>query len=210
MRVKAMKAVLPLTLIAWQVISSPVRAEGAPKIGYVDVKAVATRSNSIQSGVKSAEGKLKVKQDEIESRVRELRDAKKDLDTQRSVMSEDEVKKQERKVQEMRDKVDGMQLDIDKELRRTESEVMGPAVDRIIEAVKRIGKAQGFDLVLTNDIVIYGAETLDLTPVIIQDLDSKAVKAPEPATAEKPAAAQPEKPKETPPTSKSKPKGKSK
>jgi len=37
--------------------------------------------------------------------------------------------------------------------------------------VKKIGKEQGYDVILTNDIVIYGAETLDITPLVVQELD---------------------------------------
>lgn len=162
-----------LMLLAGMMFStgSASAADKAAKIGFVDVKAAATRSTSIQGAVKDAEQKLKLKQEEIEIQIRNYRSARQDLDTRKSVLSEDEVRNQEKKIEDLRDKVDAMQLEIDKELRRTETDIMGPAVDRIIAAVKKIGKEQGYDVILTNDIVIYGAETLDITPLVVQELD---------------------------------------
>lgn len=145
--------------------------EKNPKIGFVDVKAIATRSNSIQSQVKSAEDKLRLKQEELEIHIRDYRNARRDLDAQKSVLSDDETRKRESKVEELRDKIDVMQLEIDKELRRTETDVMGPAVDRIIEAVQTVGREGGYDIIFTKDIVIYGRESYDLTPLVIDRLD---------------------------------------
>lgn len=185
-RIKSIKAfgAVAITLLAMPVLAA---AEGM-KVGFVDVKAVATRSSTVQSAVKGAEDKLRAKQEEMEIHIRDFRSAKNDLETQKSVLSEEESRKKQQKIEDLRDKIDQMQSQIDKELRRTESDVMGPAVDRIIAAVKKIGKEQGYDLILTQDIVIYGSESHDLTPQVVQVLDA----APEPK-AEEPAPAPPAK-----------------
>jgi outer membrane protein len=152
--------------------ASPEAGAAEPlRIGYVDVSRAAARSRSIAATVRAAEDQLKVKQEELELQVRDYRRAQEELIARRSVLSEDVVREEERKVEQMRDKIELLRLDIDKRLRKTESEVMGPAVDRILKAVNDVAKSHGFDMILRSDVVIYGTDTLDITPLVIQELD---------------------------------------
>lgn len=151
--------------------ASAVRAQGAPRIGYVDVSRAAARSKSIAATVRTAEDQLRLKQEELELKVREFRRAEEELASRRSVLSADVIRSEEAKVEKLRDAIELMRLDIDKRLRKTESEVMGPAVDRILQAVNEVARRQGFDLILRSDVVIYGADALDVTPLVIQELD---------------------------------------
>ncbi len=176
------------------ILLSATRSE-AEKVGYVDVKAVATRSSSIQGAVKGAEEKLRVKQEELEIQIRDYRGAQKELEARKSVLTEDEAKKQKQKIEGMRDAIDASQSQIDKELRKTENDVMGPAVERIIAAVQKLGKEQGYDLILTQDIIIYGSPALDLTPQVVRMLDSTPAQ-----SSEESSVAAPESKTETPKT----------
>jgi outer membrane protein len=161
------------TLALMIVAAAPSEADAAEslRIGYVDVSRAAARSRSIAATVRAAEDQLKVKQEELELQVRDYRRAQEDLIGRRSVLSEDVIRAEERKVEQMRDQIELLRLDIDKRLRKTESEVMGPAVDRILKAVNDVARAQGFHLILRSDVVIYGVDTLDITPLVIQELD---------------------------------------
>lgn len=146
-------------------------AQSGPRIGYVDVSRAAARSRTIAATVRAAEDQLKLKQEELELKLRDYRRASQELDSRRSVLSEDVIRSEEKKVEKMRDDIELMRLEIDKSLRKTESDVMGPAVDRILQAVNDVARNQGFDLVLRSDVVIYGADSLDITPLVIQQLD---------------------------------------
>jgi outer membrane protein len=166
-------AVLTLMLCVGFGLAAPdAAAQNSVRIGYVDVSRAAARSKTIAATVKAAEDQLKLKQEELELKLREYRQAQQSLDSRRSVLSGDVVNAEERKVEKMRDAIELMRLDIDKSLRKTESEVMGPAVDRILSAVNEVARKQGFDLILRSDVVIYGADSLDVTPLVIRELDS--------------------------------------
>lgn len=164
-----------LSLVALAVAS----AVGAPaamadtKIGFVDVDLAATRSKSVQASVKSAEDKLRARQEELDGLYRELRRMQDDLKARRSALSAAEVRKQETAIQDQRDKADALELEVNREVRRTEVEVMGPAVDRILLTVKEVGKKEGFDLILRSDVVLYGVEAVDITAKVIDALDRK-------------------------------------
>jgi outer membrane protein len=174
----AMLLVAAIALIFGAAPAPRAEAAEALRIGYVDVSRAAARSRSIAATVRAAEDQLKVKQEELELQVRDYRRAQEDLISRRSVLSDEVIRTEERKVEQMRDQIELLRLDIDKRLRKTESEVMGPAVDRILKAVNDVARAQGFHLILRSDVVIYGVDTLDITPLVIQELDRGMAAAP--------------------------------
>lgn len=164
--------ILAIALLLGLAAPSPAVAE--IRIGYVDVARAAARSKSITRSVEQAESQLKEQQDELETHLRDLRSAQDDLRARRSVLTEAAVAAEEERIRGLREKVDLLRLQIDQGLRRTESEVMGPAVDRILATVNSVAREQGFDLVLRSDVVIYGVETLDITPLVIEALDRES------------------------------------
>lgn len=151
-------------------ISSSAAGENT-KVGYVDVTRAASRSVSISSQVGKAEDQLKVKQEDLEIRLRELKREAESFGARRSVMTEESIRAEEKRLEEGRDAIDLLRLDIEKQLRRTETEIMGPAVDRIIRTIQEVAKENGFDLILRNDVVLFGNEALDITPLVIEKLD---------------------------------------
>lgn len=152
-------------------------AEGT-KIGYIDVQQCAKRSATIQDKVQAAEGDIRKKQEALEIKVGELNKVKTDLQARRSVLTPDEVEKQQKKLDGLLDELEGMRREIEKLVRKTETGVMGPAVDRIMAAAKQVGKDQGFDLIISSDIVVYGSEQTNLTPLVIRELDKIPTAAP--------------------------------
>lgn len=165
------RGLILLLLAGLMIAATDAAAQTALRIGYVDVSRAAARSKSIAATVKAAEDQLRLKQEELELKVREFRRAEEELASRRSVLSADVIRTEEARVEKLRDGIELMRLDIDKRLRKTESEVMGPAVDRILQSVNEVARRQGFDLILRSDVVIYGADTLDVTPLVIQELD---------------------------------------
>lgn len=171
-RIAAPLRLRPIALILAILLLASFSAHAAEvRIGYVDVSRAAARSKSITSSVQEAENKLKAKQDELESALRDFKSAQDDLQARRSVLTDDAVEAEEDRIQELREKADLLRLQIDQGLRRTETEVMAPAVDRILATVDEVARAQGFDLILRSDVVIYGVQTLDITPLVIEALD---------------------------------------
>lgn len=151
--------------------AAPAMAADNMKIGFVDIDQVASRSATIQAAVKASEDKIQAAQTEIEQLSNELRRVQDDMKTKRSVMSEAEMKKQNQKAEDLRDQIETKERAVNKEIRRAETEVMGPAVDRILNTVKQVGKANGFGLILRSDVVLYGAEGLDITAIVVKELD---------------------------------------
>ena len=151
------------------------------RISYVDVMEVAAQSQSIQVGIKAAEAQIGAKQDEYEVLLREYRQEKTQFERQKSALSADEVRRQEASLDAKEDRM----IAIDREIKRMvdtfEDTVMGPSVDRIIATIRRVAAQRGDDLVLRSETVIHGADHLDLTPLVVRELDVAAPAASSPS-----------------------------
>lgn len=159
-------------------LAQGVVAQGAAKIAFVDIVQASSRSQSVQKDVKVAENSQKKRQDDLDEGMREYRRLQADLAARRSALSEDEAKKQQAKIEAMSDDLEIKRLEIEKQWRKITTEVMDPAVNRVLEAVNRVAKKKGLDLVLRREVVLFGAESLDITPLVVQELDGSSAPAP--------------------------------
>ncbi|MEN6624908.1 MAG: OmpH family outer membrane protein [Candidatus Sumerlaeia bacterium] len=144
------------------------------KFGVVDVDKIIARSRTVSQAVKAAEAKLKVRQDQIDAKMTEMQSARQELDRKRSVMSEDQVKAEEDKINRQREAIEDLQHETNKELARIRQEVMPPEVNRIMEAVRQVANTEGYDLVLPAETVLFHTEKVDITPLVIQLLDKNS------------------------------------
>lgn len=141
------------------------------KVGFVDVTLASRRSQSIQKGIKAAERELKLAQEKVELQIKEYRRLGENLLARRSVLSEQEIRSQEEDLEQQREEVDQLSRDLERQLRRTETEVMEPAVDRILETVRAVAKKHDFDLILRSDVVLYAVDGMDVTALVVEELD---------------------------------------
>ena len=146
-------------------------AEAGGRIGFVDVALVSSLSQSIQANVKEAEAEMKNEQEKIDLLIQRYRISRAELDARRSVLSEAEFTNSQKNVRDIQDEIELRQLEVNKLLRRIESDIMGPAVDRILQSVRDVAESEGFDLVLTSEVVVHGADALNITPLVVQALD---------------------------------------
>lgn len=152
----------------------PQPAQAGPenlKVGFVDVTLASRRSQSIQKGIKAAERELKLAQEKVELQIKEYRRLGENLLARRSVLSEPEIRSQEEDLEQQREEVDQLSRDLERQLRRTETEVMEPAVDRILETVRAVAKKHDFDLILRSDVVLYAVDGMDVTALVVEELD---------------------------------------
>ena len=96
----------------------------------------------------------------------------KELQQQGSLMSEEQRKEKERRLQQaMRDfrrAQQAAQEDID----ARKNQVLQDIYDQVSQIIKRIGEQEDFDLILTGPSAMYVAERVDLTPRVVDQLNS--------------------------------------
>ena len=164
--------------------------EKTPRIGVVDVDQVMNRSESFRATVQDAQKQIQPRQDELDKMAADLQKARQALRTRQSVMSKDEVEKENARIDQMSAKAEDMNYAINKDITRIQRELMDPQVKKLMETIRALATSEGYDLILRSEDILYFNDTVDITPRVIQTLDKGGARA-----AEKPAAAE-EKPAE--------------
>ena len=167
-----LKKVLQLAGLAMAVatagFSSAAMAE--TKIAVINVPRI---MQEIPQG-KAVEAKLK---SEFSSRVRELQGLESQgqalsakLKKDESFMSADERTKSQRKLAELQADFNLKGQALQEDQRRRYGEEQKKVLQKVQAAVDSIAKAQGFDLVLNGQAVVYGSEKVDISSQVIQQV----------------------------------------
>ena len=100
---------------------------------------------------------------------------KQDLEKKSLVLKDDQRKSLadefERKRRDLRRKLE----DSDQDLRKKDSELTGKILRRLAVVIQEIGARDGYTVILENSAssVLYGADSIDLTPEVIRTFDAK-------------------------------------
>ncbi len=164
-----MKQVLRMAGLALALMSAGFAVQAAePKIAVVDLGKVMQQVLPPQS----VEAKMK---SEFGSRVREMQKLESEgqalaakLKKDESFMSADERTKNQRKLAEMQSDFNLKGQALQEDQRRRFAEEQDKALGKIKSAIDGIAKAEGYDLVLNRQAVIYSASQLDISDKVIQ------------------------------------------
>ena len=123
---------------------------------------------------KAVEAKLK---SEFEPRVREMQRMESDgqalsakLKKDESFMSADERTKMQRKLAELQADYNLKGQALQEDQRRRYGEEQKKVLEKVQTAVDSIAKAQGYDLVLNGQAVVYGSDKVDISSQVIQQV----------------------------------------
>ena len=146
---------------------SAVRAEDAPKYGFVDVAKIFDEFQKTKENDRVLQEAGKKKEDERDSFVREIRQMKDEL----ALLSDDaKAKKQEALSKKIKDL-----QDFDNDTRQALGEQRNGVVREIFKdidtAVQAVGQKKGLDLVFNDRALLYHNPKLDLTREITDQLN---------------------------------------
>ncbi len=167
-----------LNRLLWVVALFPWAAVGgaqapALKIGVVDMKEITDRSQSIQARMKEIEKSLEPRKAQLDKSFMEVERMKRDLRNRRSVLSDEDVRAEQRHIRRIEGEVEDIQYEINKEFDRFQIDVITPELERIEQTIQRIAHDDDYDLILMNEGVLFYSDRVDITPLVIQELDRK-------------------------------------
>jgi len=159
------------------VVAAAVVLSGAPafaqaKLGFVDMQKALI---SVQEG-KAAKAKLdkavKEKQREFDKMQDELKKMKDDLEQQAALMKEDlkrqKLQEYQKRLMELQDFYMANQRDLAEE----EGKLTKPIFERFDKIIKKIGKDEGYTLVVEKAAVVYASGSIDLTDKLIKEFNA--------------------------------------
>ncbi len=148
------------------------------RIGFVDMDIVLQESKAVQEHVGRVEDRLELKKRDIDRKMTEHDRLRESLQRQDSILTEEEKQRRIQRIEELKTEVEDLRYEANRVLRQSERGIIEPILDSVMETVQEVGRREGFDLVLRGELVLYGAEAVDLTDKVIEALDSKVINIP--------------------------------
>lgn len=166
-----MRTSLPLGLLLVGIALSGA-AWAETKVGYLDVTRVAEESPQYAAARKSLRQELERRESELRTSADQLEKLQEKLKRDASVMGEVEVKKLERDILSRQRRLKNSQDEYREELSLRQNEERNKLLRQVAEVVKEIGKAEGYDLIIT-DGVAYFSKQVDISDKVLQRLKQK-------------------------------------
>jgi outer membrane protein len=151
-------------------LGSTARAE--VKMGYVDLQKALTQVSEGKAAKDKLEKRVKAKQVEFDKMQDDVKRLKDELETQGAMMK-DELKRQkiqdyQRKLMELQDFYLGNQ----KELAEEEAKLTKPILERFEKILRKLGKDEGYTLIVEKAAVVYAGPQVDLTERLIKEFNA--------------------------------------
>ena len=161
-----MKRFLPLLLTLFVLAAGPVTAQQL-RIGYVDMKQVLDNAPQVLAGREKLDIEFRPRNETIEFQERQVQTMEDRL--QIGDMAEDDRKRLDRELREMRRNVNRQREDLRDELSFRRTEEVQKLEDQINLAVQEIARDNGYDLILSSPVV-YADPSLNITQLILDQL----------------------------------------
>lgn len=150
----------------------PGEARADTRVAVVDVQHAVMQT---EDGIR-AQAQLKKmfdkKQHDLDARQDELQRMKEDIEKQSRFLSRDAVQKRMEDWQKRMVELQTVFVENNKELQKTQSEKTAPILKKMMAILARIGKKNGYDVIIDRQAAPYVRSDLDLTDQVIQMYNS--------------------------------------
>lgn len=161
--------------------SAPAMAE--LKIGVLDYGRLMDESPQGKALLESLRSEAAAKQRELQATAQQLQAKQEKLNKDRATMTADQISRAEKELRDGQRDLARRQAEIQDDFNARRNEEMSKLQRTLLTEVQTYARGQNFDLVVT-DGVIYANPAIDITPAVLQLLQSRA-----PAAAAQPATA---------------------
>lgn len=163
---KFLKFSFMAALIAW---SSFVLAETPVKLGVVNVAMLLEQAPQAKSATANLEKEFSPQQAELKSLANKLEKKQSDYQKNKTVMSDSQKLTKEREITMMTREIQRRRNDVQELLNLRRNEELAKLQTIVNDAIKAIGKSQGFDLILYEGIA-YTNNRVDVTQDVLKHL----------------------------------------
>jgi Skp family chaperone for outer membrane proteins len=192
-----------MILIATCLVAETARAatdQAIQRVGCVDLLAVQFSAIPVKERIDAAEKKMLPMRAEIEEKMKKLEEMRNEARNP-SLLSKERQDELQKSIDGLQDEIGELEYRINREMDRELNQTMSEAGDLIVNGVEAVAREKGFTLILSKELVVYGARSCDITQDVVDYLNQYAAKkkaeAGEPAPSSPPAAAAPKPAAET-------------
>ena len=146
------------------------------KVAWVDLQKALTQVSDGKAAKAKLEKLVKGKQGEFDKKQDDVKRLKDELETQGAMMKEDlkrqKVQDYQRKLMELQD----YYMNNQKELAEEEQKLTKPILERFERILQKLGKDEGYTMIIEKAAVVYATPAVDLTARLIKEFNSGAGK----------------------------------
>ena len=169
-------------------------AAAEPKIGVVDFQRLAIESPQGKAVMESMRAEFAPRERTLQAQGQAVKAKEEKLQKDGATMSEEQRARAEKDLRDGARDFERAKGEFQDDMNARRNEELSRLQRTIVEEVRTYGKAQGFDLILAQEGVIYNASASDITPAVLSALQARGGS----AAAAKPAAAPPPAPAKPP------------
>jgi len=182
-------------MAAGALVALPVVA-AEPKIGVVDFQRLAIESPQGKAVMESMRAEFAPRERTLQAQGQAMKAKEEKLQKDGATMSEDQRARAEKELRDGARDFERAKGEFQDDMNARRNEELSRLQRTIVEEVRTYGKAQGYDLILAQEGVIYNASASDITPAVLSALTARGGT----TSAAKPAAAPAATPPAKPPT----------
>ena len=170
MRAFQIKFLLPAVAVIGLFAGVPAHAE--TKIGVLDFGRLLEESPQGKVLLESLSSEAAAKRRDLQGAATSLQTKRDKLAKDRATMSPDQITRAERELRDGERDLARRQAEAQDQLNDRRNEEMGKLQRDLITEVRAFAKAQNYDVVITEG-VIYATQAMDMTPALLQSLQSR-------------------------------------
>jgi len=155
------------SLFAFYIVSSSLWAAEL-KIGYIDLQRIVYESDAGKKAKSELDALIKSKQVVVDEKRQTLEKLKSDLEKQASALSPGARKGKQDDYEKIEREYLRLAQDAEAELRKKDSELKEIILKDVFELMNKIGKEEGYALILDKGIAVYLDKSLDITDSVIK------------------------------------------
>jgi len=170
---------LTVLMVLFLFLAAPTQAQlfkKGVKIGYVDIAEVFDQYEATDIATEELKEDIEEKAKDIEKRKEDINILSQKLETQGTVINEEEKTKVKKDVEGKLKELKNITERSNRELRQREKKLIRDILKDIEAVIKIYGKDNGYDLILDKRQVLYGPEGMDVTGEIVKIINQRLKK----------------------------------
>ncbi len=165
-----MKTILIILIVS---LLSIAPSSESVRIGVIDTMELFRRSVEMRSLQRELEESLYQKRFELEPLQRKIENLQSEIESRRFVLSSEELSNKERELEVLFREYIEKRDEVAEYLSQREEELMGPLLEKLQSIIERVGREEGYDIIIEKDALVFSAPKLDITSLVIEYLDEK-------------------------------------
>ncbi|MEW6162662.1 MAG: OmpH family outer membrane protein [Nitrospirota bacterium] len=139
-----------------------------PKIGCVDLQKIVYESETGKKAKSDLDALVKSKQSIVDEKLKAIERLKGEIEKQASVLSPEARKSKQEELEKMEREYLRFAQDSEAEIRKKDAELKDMILKEVFELIEKIGKEEGYTLIIERSTAVYFDNILDITDKVIK------------------------------------------